>query len=441
MYPVRIIGINEGWKKLINSNPEEWHELDGIIKGLNIGMLADPDVMKHMHMTGEPRFSSLAYLWNTLVENAGWKRSRNRKDGATSFSLRNTKNGVATQMLTMEYLSQDFASLVMATIPRANSLGLCKVFVLFVPVDKCLELFPNTKSVSRNFIESTCRAQLNDLLLLIPVVPIVIVFFSQKEEDISVEEIETVSDEPIFLERSIEFAPEYYQAGVGVLSYFGEILRQKYPDVNAKVRIEQQGNIVRMHIETPNGDINIIEKELEMYALVIKKQAPIESLFQDKLQIMALENKLEVAQMEIRQAYKMLDLSESYNASQRRNYEQEVSFLRMQIGEALQLVTQQAGSHERIQIAQIGHASNLFKDLVGEVNGSQVLLNALRSLEYNLMSGIALIDVQDKIDNSLNEVRQIKPGLLNHIAGQIESGAYGAAAGYALEWIKLHVNS
>jgi hypothetical protein len=31
------------------------------------------------------------------------------------------------------------------------------------------------------------------------------------------------------IERSLEFAPEYIQAGISVLSYFSEVLRQKYP--------------------------------------------------------------------------------------------------------------------------------------------------------------------------------------------------------------------
>ena len=54
--------------------------------------------------------------------------------------------------------------------------------------------------------------------------------------------------------RSIEFAPEYHQSGLAILSYFGQVLRDKYPETKAKVTIEQDGLTVRMIIETPEGE-------------------------------------------------------------------------------------------------------------------------------------------------------------------------------------------
>lgn len=47
------------------------------------------------------------------------------------------------------------------------------------------------------------------------------------------------------LVKAIEFPPEYQQAGVGILSYFGTYLREQYPEEKAKVKIEQDGLTVR----------------------------------------------------------------------------------------------------------------------------------------------------------------------------------------------------
>ena len=58
--------------------------------------------------------------------------------------------------------------------------------------------------------------------------------------------------------RSIEFAPEYHQVGLGILNYFSKIISQKYPDVSIRVKIEQENLTVRMIIETLEGEKEIL---------------------------------------------------------------------------------------------------------------------------------------------------------------------------------------
>lgn len=106
--------------------------------------------------------------------------------------------------------------------------------------------------------------------------------------------------------RSIEFPPEYHEAGVSILNYFGTVLRQKYPEKKVKVRIEQDGLKVTMIVETEEGDREAIERTLDEYGRVVLNQIPAIKLLEDPLQAMALEHKLEMANMEIRQAHEML---------------------------------------------------------------------------------------------------------------------------------------
>lgn len=99
--------------------------------------------------------------------------------------------------------------------------------------------------------------------------------------------------------RSIEFEPEYYQAGLGILNYFGTVVREKYPEGNAKVKIEQNGYSVTMTIETEDGEKETIEKLLQNYELVVIGEKAPDTLFDSKLQIIDLKHELGIAKVRI----------------------------------------------------------------------------------------------------------------------------------------------
>ena len=110
---------------------------------------------------------------------------------------------------------------------------------------------------------------------------------------------------PLQIERSIEFLPEYWTAGNSILSYFSHILSVKYPNQNIKVKIEQEGLLLRMIIDTPEGTTETIEKAFNDYVMVISRKLPPESLLTDPFEVMALKNKLENAELELRQTQKL----------------------------------------------------------------------------------------------------------------------------------------
>ncbi|MFA6136632.1 MAG: hypothetical protein WC667_00965 [Sulfurimonas sp.] len=101
------------------------------------------------------------------------------------------------------------------------------------------------------------------------------------------------------IKRCIEFEPEYYQAGLGILNYFGTVVREKYPDGNAKVKIEQNGYSVTMTIETKDGEKETIEKLLQNYELVIIGEQEPETFFDTPLQIINLNHELGIAKLRI----------------------------------------------------------------------------------------------------------------------------------------------
>jgi transcriptional regulator with XRE-family HTH domain len=151
---------------------------------------------------------------------------------------------------------------------------------------------------------------------------------------------EEENNDVLRVERSIEFPSEYWEAGTSILSYFSRILRVKYPSQKIKVRIEQEGLRLRMIIDTPTGEKEEIEKTLEEYGLVVTGKIQPESFLSDPFEAMALKNKLEIADLELRQAKKLLDFT-------RHNSQQRIESLEVQVNKLHSIIENglQSGNH------------------------------------------------------------------------------------------------
>ncbi|CAB1061424.1 hypothetical protein D1BOALGB6SA_6197 [Olavius sp. associated proteobacterium Delta 1] len=108
--------------------------------------------------------------------------------------------------------------------------------------------------------------------------------------------------------RSIEFSPEYHQAGISILNYFGTVLRKKYPTKKAKIKIEQDDLKVSMIIEPLEGDREIIEKALDEYGLLITGQRDLENYTNNKLLLLELKQELRSAKNKIETQKEILKL-------------------------------------------------------------------------------------------------------------------------------------
>jgi hypothetical protein len=97
------------------------------------------------------------------------------------------------------------------------------------------------------------------------------------------------------IKRSIEFSPGYVQAGLNILHFFGKILETKFPDSGAKIKIEQEGLTISMVIDPGDGDIEIIEKELNDYSHLINKRKTVDEYTDDKILSVELKNQINIA--------------------------------------------------------------------------------------------------------------------------------------------------
>ena len=101
------------------------------------------------------------------------------------------------------------------------------------------------------------------------------------------------------LARSIEFLPEYKQAGINILTYFGEVLRKKFPDTEATIRIQQEGLKVTLIIDYPEGDQEIIEKTLKDYGDLVTGKITPDEFTSDQILALDLKNQLAMANTQI----------------------------------------------------------------------------------------------------------------------------------------------
>lgn len=130
------------------------------------------------------------------------------------------------------------------------------------------------------------------------------------------------------LRRTITFEPEYKQAGISILAYFSEVVHAKYPDLNVRVRIEQEGNHITLEIESPDGTLERIERELTQYGLVVVGQMAVEDFMPDAVGSMRLRQKLELAQMELRHTKELLHVDRTHFNARLTSFETEIAFVR-----------------------------------------------------------------------------------------------------------------
>lgn len=144
--------------------------------------------------------------------------------------------------------------------------------------------------------------ELKNIELLDQKNPFLVLYVTSKENnDLAIIELESLSNlkDNVILDKFIEFPPEYYQAGLGILNYFSSYLRKNYPNDNATVKIEQSGQSIRLTVISEDGNTEVIEKALTEYELIVSGERSPEDFARNKELILELKNELRFAQVRI----------------------------------------------------------------------------------------------------------------------------------------------
>jgi len=94
--------------------------------------------------------------------------------------------------------------------------------------------------------------------------------------------------------KVLVFPPELYEAGRGILTYFGTYLEEQYGNQKATVTIRQddRNKTLTMTVESENGTKEVIEKAYEEFSLIISGQEPPEKFVSKDNVILGLRSEL-----------------------------------------------------------------------------------------------------------------------------------------------------
>ena len=156
--------------------------------------------------------------------------------------------------------------------------------------------------------------------------------------------------------REITFPPEYQQAGLSILNYFSTILNDKYPTIPVTISILQQADLVTLTITLPDGSQEVVSKTLSDYGLVVTGQLSPKEFLGNDIRALALQQKLELAQLEVRQTRELLRVQDQYSNKRVKSLEVEIKNLYVLLGREftsretlqnglLQLAAQMASGH------------------------------------------------------------------------------------------------
>lgn len=221
--------------------------------------------------------------------------------------------------------------------------------------------------------------------------------------------------------REITFPPEYQQAGLSILNYFSTILHDKYPGVPVTVSIQQHPDKVTLIITFPDGTQDEVSKTLSDYGLVVIGKMTPTDLLGDDLKALALQQKLELAQMEIRQTRELLRIQDQYATKRIESLESEVANLYALLG-------REFTSRETLQAGLLKFANQLASGHVGDQ--ASMLIHSLASAvaERNPeRTRVVLEDIQSsepEIFSRLNEFF-------------LHAATSGVIGNYVYDWLKV----
>lgn len=299
MQIVQVVSYLGAWAKMKNAHQHELDEIVAAATNYYGGKVKLEESDERERIVG-PRalWEKALYDFSWIINDQTYFSPAGRR--VHLGSLGPTKNGISVQ------INFGNPSMFHRWLFSQGSLAVryagVKIPILIAPMRE-LERRDGSRMSQMSHFEYL-RDQLETLAPLSSTFPFLILGITDQSSFLDVEVFEVSSDpnittERVVVDRCIEFPPEYHQAGLGILNYFGVFLRENYPERDAKVRIEQHGLSVRMIVETSDGDKEVVEKALHDYELVMSGKVKPETISQNDKVVLDLKNELRITQFRL----------------------------------------------------------------------------------------------------------------------------------------------
>jgi hypothetical protein len=304
----KVISFRGAWNRLKQENYNELEE----IKTLLSQFIEEYNIEKSMPVDRESNsnyFLNVPKIWSKVCLNHRWqtlgRKTRSGYGQVVDFrEVGPVKNKVSITLpfYNLQHVNKWLFQLTSVVVRN----GIVKIPIMLLPVDEMHRLAP---------FKVKYEVYEKQLLAVNPLTqgyPFLILGFKENGDALEPDVIELDVDDfklnNVTIERSIEFPPEFYQAGINILSFFGTYIRDQYPSENAKVKIEQDGNMVRLVVETTDGKTEVVEKALEEYQLIVSGKEPAEKFTTNEKLILELKQEVRLFKVRVESQMDIIQL-------------------------------------------------------------------------------------------------------------------------------------
>ena len=295
MYLTKILSCNGAWDILNTEHEDVFLEIKEILKKFSANihdpadwLRPDPPINQFIHMPADFEHLFLEKGWGFPLSRVNLRTMRN--------SLGAVKQGISIKM---DNNVDAVAVFIFKKIIKKNMGNDISLPILVTLTSRAIENGLRTTKILAERVAITFENAHEDLIDLLPdTFNQRFLIFGIDDLDQEIELIE-IDSKKAKVERSIEFKPEHYQAGLGILSYFGTVLRNKYPDQNATVKIEQNDLTVRMIIETNDGNTEVIEKALHEYELLLSGEVKPDEFYLSPIHVLEFKTQFRIFELQI----------------------------------------------------------------------------------------------------------------------------------------------
>ncbi|MGR3130908.1 hypothetical protein ABMX79_13600 [Vibrio vulnificus] len=397
MYINKVFNVGNAWERVQTESAEELSELQMALQNLG-----------YVESTKEFKDNILSSL-----NDSGWK-CRTMMGGYARFRQFNPSS-VKSSMTSMAAMKGNLAVDLGMSMPTnldswvtyraksTSSLGIVPILVMPLTIDDD-SVFRMSFDYAIQRIQYLDIFEDNSFLIL---------GCSYDESYLEVVNLDTV------IRRTITFEPHQIQAGMSLLSYFSEILKQKCSESNSKVSIEQDGDKVRLRIKSNFGTEQKVEALLNEYGEVLNGTKQPAQFMTDQIQLLSLQSKLDMAAMEVKHQQNILALTKS-------NYDQRIVSLEDQVS-SLKLMLSNSISTHRLAQEQV---SNLI-DKYG----------AQGSMELELLAFAKKLDERaadvhkDELERILKQLHSQNPKLASEFLSLLKGPLEGVIGNIMYSWL------
>lgn len=197
------------------------------------------------------------------------------------------------------------------------------------------------------------------------------------------------------ISHTADFPKEFEQAGISILTYFGKIVKDKYPNKEVTVQIKQGSENVTMIIEMDETDRDTVENTLRDYGDVISSKMSVEDFLSDTKQVLELKSQLNFAKA---QYETQIEINRQLGAV----YQNQFDTLKQLLSEAIQRSPNQ---NILLDIRQ-----NVNQTLNSNIN---IAINYLDQIENQLAGKSDIANEISAIKEELSALKLDKPNTTN----------------------------